>query len=961
MPLTTVTVTIQTWQITGAALPSAKVRFELTTADVQIGGGIITPDPSSVLMDDSGQGSIDLWPNALGTQATQYRVQVEDANGRSQFSGVATIPNSDCFLHDVLNLVPPASVDDAQAAATAAQGYASQAGSIATTATAQAAIATTQAGLATSAAASASDDATATAADRVQTGLDRAATGADRTAAAASAAQAATSATEAAATIAARFVIDAEDGSIDVLQQSDGSVYGKVTNPNDVGYDVILLVGQSNEVGANSDISPTYLDAPDDRIKQYPGNGAYMGKVIPGFDPLFHHQASTGVGHAVTFAKQYLRTIPRNREVLLVPCAHGATGFTTSSLSSPPAGFSADTGGSWDPANGSGGVDLYGFAIQQANAAIALSPNNRIVAILWLQGEADANALTQAQYSAKLDALIAGFRSSITGASNVPFVCSQMVPEGLVTYPTRANINAAHVDTPKRVLRTGFAYGPSGYNHGNAVVDTHYEAAGQRLVGPEAYKAFNRARLNVLGAAPIAPTSVTLAQSGASVTATWVRPYGRYTAWLVEYKVNAGAWTTLSTTTVEKSASITSATYGDTVTVRVSTINEQGTSSPASSSPMTLVAIPAQVTGLAAGTATGSTMPLTWSAVSGAASYLVEYKAHASSTWLTSGTVTAAAATVIGLFPSTSYDFRVTAANAAGSGTTSATATASTAALPCLLDDVGVAAHDAYGLRKLRTAYAGKSIRVRRSSDNTELDIGFSGNDLDTAALLTFAGAGSAFVKTWYDQSGNARDFTQATTTAQPRIVNAGVLDIVTGGRPKMVFDGADDIFIDTNVANLGLYAAGASTFGMVGDLSVPGGTVRRIFTEGGAATTQIYATVSISLLGTPFSTIRVDDSTTLINSVNNSLNSAGLHSQWATDDSFVVHRYLDGSDSGALEYVVARSSKTMTLTRRAIGGLFTSQFIVGGLCEIVNWASALTTGQVAAGYSNQKAYYGTP
>jgi hypothetical protein len=754
--------------------------------------------------------------------------------------------------------------------------------------------------------------------------------------------------------------IDPEDASIR-LSSLNGSESWKLTNPNDVGYDVILLAGQSNEVGANSDISPIYLDAADPRIKQYPGNGAYMGKVIPGFDPLFHHQASTGVGHGVTFAKQYLGTIPRNREVLLVPCAHGATGFTTSSLSSPPAGFNGDAGGSWDPANGSGGVDLYGFAIQQANAAIALNPNNRIVAILWLQGESDSNALTQAQYSAKLDALIAGFRSSITGASNVPFVCSQMVPEGLVTYPTRANINAAHVDTPKRVLRTGFAYGPSGYNHGNSVVDTHYEAAGQRLVGLEAYKAFNRARLNVLGAAPIAPTGVTLSQSGTSVTATWVRPYGRYTGWFVEYKVNAGAWTTLATTTVEKSVTINALSAGDVVTVRVSTINEQGTSVSASSVPLTMLAVPAQVTGLTAGTATGSTMPLTWNAASGAASYLVEYKAHADSTWLTSGTVTAAAATVIGLFPSTSYDFRVTAANAAGSGTTSATSTASTAVLPCLLDDVGVAAHDAYSLRKLRSAYAGKAVRVRRSSDNTELDIGFVSNDLDTAALLTFAGAGSAFVKTWYDQSGNARDFTQATTTAQPRIVNAGVLDVTTTGKPKNVFDGADDIYIDTNAANLGLYAAGGSTQASVTDLTIPTGSARRLFTEGGTAVSQIYSMVGIGVQGGPVATIRTDDLSLLVNAANVFISCAGLHSQWATDDGFVVHRFLDGADSGANEYLIARSSKTMTLTRRALGGLFTAQFITGGVCEVVNWTGSLTTAQVATGYANQKAYYGTP
>jgi hypothetical protein len=46
----------------------------------------------------------------------------------------------------------------------------------------------------------------------------------------------------------------------------------------------------------------------------------------------------------------------------------------------------------------------------------------------------------------------------------------------------------------------------------------------------------------------------------------------------------------------------------------------------------------------------------------------------------------------------------------------------------------------AYGLRKLRTAYKGSAIRVRRSSDNAEQDIGFLGGGLDTATLSGFVG-----------------------------------------------------------------------------------------------------------------------------------------------------------------------------------------------------------------------------
>lgn len=80
----------------------------------------------------------------------------------------------------------------------------------------------------------------------------------------------------------------------------------------------------------------------------------------------------------------------------------------------------------------------------------------------------------------------------------------------------------------------------------------------------------------------------------------------------------------------------------------------------------------------------------------------------------------------------------------------------------------------AYSTRHLRSAYAGSAIRVRRSSDNTEQDIGFVSEDLDTASLAAFVGAGNGFLTKWYDQSGNANDMVQATAGSQPGIRSSG-------------------------------------------------------------------------------------------------------------------------------------------------------------------------------------------
>ena len=99
----------------------------------------------------------------------------------------------------------------------------------------------------------------------------------------------------------------------------------------------------------------------------------------------------------------------------------------------------------------------------------------------------------------------------------------------------------------------------------------------------------------------------------------------------------------------------------------------------------------------------------------------------------------------------------------------------------------------AYSLRKLRAAYAGSAVRVRRSNDNAESDIGFTAlGDFDSSALSTFVGANSAFIVTWYDQSGNGYNATQSTAAVQPRIVNAGTTQTF-GTRFGISFDGSDD------------------------------------------------------------------------------------------------------------------------------------------------------------------------
>ena len=117
---------------------------------------------------------------------------------------------------------------------------------------------------------------------------------------------------------------------------------------------------------------------------------------------------------------------------------------------------------------------------------------------------------------------------------------------------------------------------------------------------------------------------------------------------------------------------------------------------------------------------------------------------------------------------------------------------------PPLLLDTYPGAAAAYSVRKLRTAYTGSAIRVRRT-DLTEANIGFtSAGNLDTTALLAFTGTGASdngFITTWYDQSGNAKNATQTTALNQPQIVSSGSV-ITDNGKPNLFFNGSTSFLL---------------------------------------------------------------------------------------------------------------------------------------------------------------------
>ena len=100
------------------------------------------------------------------------------------------------------------------------------------------------------------------------------------------------------------------------------------------------------------------------------------------------------------------------------------------------------------------------------------------------------------------------------------------------------------------------------------------------------------------------------------------------------------------------------------------------------------------------------------------------------------------------------------------------------------LNDITGAAF-AYSYKKLNANYAGACLRISRSNDFAETDIGFGADGyMDIAAVESFLPSiGTtvyARVVRWYDQSGNGSDATQTNYTRQPYVAFRSSLNVFT-------------------------------------------------------------------------------------------------------------------------------------------------------------------------------------
>jgi len=100
--------------------------------------------------------------------------------------------------------------------------------------------------------------------------------------------------------------------------------------------------------------------------------------------------------------------------------------------------------------------------------------------------------------------------------------------------------------------------------------------------------------------------------------------------------------------------------------------------------------------------------------------------------------------------------------------------------------------------RRLLSSHTGPLIRVRRSSDDAEMDFGaLADGALDVAALLAFCGASHGYLVRVYDEYG-VNNMDQPDPSIQPRVVVSGVLVTMSGGAPGVSFSTGTQFMLST-------------------------------------------------------------------------------------------------------------------------------------------------------------------
>ena len=167
-------------------------------------------------------------------------------------------------------------------------------------------------------------------------------------------------------------------------------------------FDIIIQAGQSNAEGCGvGDTDEPYV--PCDAVWYLEPNYT----VVPAAESVEGNYIRTNF--ALPFVREYLNDgrLPEGRKLLILRTSVGGTGFKD---------------GRWHMEG-----DLYLRMMDMIRVALALNPQNRLVALLWHQGESDAvwNATRDVHYNHLTD-LVKSVRDTFS-VPELPFVAGDFV------------------------------------------------------------------------------------------------------------------------------------------------------------------------------------------------------------------------------------------------------------------------------------------------------------------------------------------------------------------------------------------------------------------------------------------------------------------------------------------------------------------------------------------------------
>lgn len=229
-------------------------------------------------------------------------------------------------------------------------------------------------------------------------------------------------------------------------------------------FGVVLLAGQSNMAGRGVVAAEDRVAVP--RVWMLARDSAWL----PAVDPVHFDKPIAGVGPGRAFGIEIARRT--GRDIGLVPAAVGGSSITA-----------------WEP----GAYDAatrthpYDDALRRARLAMQRGP---LVAILWHQGESDANARLAPEYPRRLLALIARFRADL-GAPEVPVLIGQLGQFRPWTAHDSA-VDAAHREAARTIPRVAYVSSDGLEDKGDSL---HFDSASARELGRRYAAAYEATRL----------------------------------------------------------------------------------------------------------------------------------------------------------------------------------------------------------------------------------------------------------------------------------------------------------------------------------------------------------------------------------------------------------------------------------------------------------------------------------